>query len=186
LNEELGCNYNDEVSEILSGEIKLFGEENLDCRDLRECAEDYVDTRSCESDVDFYMVEEEVCGRTTIVAYNIITDLPIFQVDLENWDEDRLDVSFVQSDVIYCSHCYNGLQDGGEEDVDCGGDCKECLPSDKRISFGDLIKWPLWLIILLMLAILAKWLDEEWKKENERGVKQFRVKQKVIKLMMLG
>jgi predicted nucleic acid-binding Zn ribbon protein len=165
------CDYNENTIEILMGNEILHGLEVRECSDLNECADDYTDNRACVSDSNIYFEEKLVCGKKNIVAYNTETDRPIFQIDLEKWRNDEFNVLFLQSDVIYCESCYNGLRDSEEGDVDCGGECKECLPEVKGISFIKNTKWSLWFLILLLIALLV-WLWNEERRKRRRIKKE--------------
>ena len=104
---------------------------------------------------------DSVCGVETLVALNAENKLPVTQVNLESWEAKRLEVSFVQGSDIQCSSCFNGIIDGNETGVDCGGDCRKCMT-----EFGipkRFLVWPWWLLFLILVGYFLR---EEWKKRS--------------------
>jgi hypothetical protein len=41
-----------------------------------------------------------------------------------------------EKEEVFISHCGNGIQDGNESGIDCGGDCDSCLTVDLSCNLG--------------------------------------------------
>jgi len=155
------CRYDGKVGDIFEGKIKYVGFQERVCSDRKGCALEYSEEQNCRETVDLEFRVDSVCGVETLVALNAENKLPVTQVNLESWEAKRLDVSFVQGSDIQCSSCFNGIIDGNETGVDCGGDCRKCMT-----EFGipkRFLVWPWWLLFLILVGYFLR---EEWKKRS--------------------
>ncbi len=121
------CTYTDKTENILEGNIKFGGYKNRDCKDITKCIDPYSEERSCE---DIYTIELEKitqCNENYMVATDPLSGKEIARINLDSWKNKKLDLIFLEGKSVYCSSCYNGIKDINEEDIDCGGDCKECV-----------------------------------------------------------
>ncbi|MCU0642028.1 MAG: right-handed parallel beta-helix repeat-containing protein [archaeon] len=153
------CIYVDKVSDILQGTLSYTGYQERVCYDKNLCAENYTEYQNCTSGVELEMSKAEVCREDKLVAVNTRTNTPVTTINLESFKSNEIDVSFVQSYSVFCPHCYNGIQDAGEEGIDCGGECRLCKP-ESRIPWG-IIAWALWIMAALLLVPILKLLKED-------------------------
>jgi len=100
-------------------------------------------------------------------------------IDKDSWDNNGdFDVSFVQSGAEYPKSCYNTILDENEENVDCGGNCKECkkergLVLKKDISAETMARILIWfgLIIAVMFAGFNIYYHREFFGRNKGIIK---------------
>ena len=121
------CNYASNVENVLKGEVGLTGYKERTCSDANSCISSFIEKSSCSSNVKIELQKKRVCGVDTLSAVNGDTKNPVSNINLETFSAKKLDLSFIQSDTVYCASCYNSIQDGDEERIDCGGSCKPCL-----------------------------------------------------------
>jgi hypothetical protein len=80
-------------------------------------------------------------------------------MDISSLESNKLDVAFLQEKVKYCPECYDGLLDGDETGIDCGGSCRPC--GIERGWLWNLINGALILAALLLLIPILKMSQEE-------------------------
>ncbi len=176
------CEYGQNAGDVLAGDIKYLGVKSRECKDISGCSVGYTDKQSCSSDFEIKTNKEEICGGEYLVSSSIESEKPVSTINIESWKADKLDVGFVQNDVLFCSTCYNGIRDADEIGVDCGGSCKEC--ASDRTNFIDYAKnkvynlidneiirnyiWLILLIILLIIYFIWLWLFFLYKRRKEK------------------
>jgi hypothetical protein len=148
------CNYQDKVGDILKGEISLTGYKERLCVDTHECKENITEYMNCTSGIELEFVKEIVCKENILIALNKKTRVPIMAVNLDSWEANLLDVSYIQSNATYCPTCYDEVKDGNEQGIDCGGDCRPCEP-ESRFPIS-LMTWLLWALAVILLILLLK------------------------------
>lgn len=121
------CSYTDKTEDIILSNIRFAGYEERACADLNGCADNFVEQRECADTFKVKFVKIEQCGKPFLVALDENSQREVSEIDLNAWKQQRLDIAFIQSNFSYCPTCYNGMQDGTEEGIDCGGDCKQCI-----------------------------------------------------------
>jgi hypothetical protein len=150
-----GCDYQNRVDDIINGEITYDGIRHRECTDvIPDCADDYTDYENCTSNVTLEMKKEEVCGKEMLTAVNTKTGALVASIDMKSWESNRLDVAFTQKEVVYCPYCYNGIKDGSESGIDCGGECRACKP-ESRLPIA-LFNWMLWILAAILLLPILK------------------------------
>ena len=144
------CKYSDETGAVLRGAVRFYGLKKRYCRDLNACVQNYLDITPCESFVSLRFVSEaqlspgeESCEKDLLTLYLKDKDVPVSSIDLDSWEKGKLDTKFIQSHVNYCSYCFDAVKNFNEEGIDCGGNCKQCVPEKEE---------PIGLILIILLA----------------------------------
>ncbi len=87
----------------------------------------------------------------SVTLFDTYLDVPVAHVILDDAEEDTsLDVVFVQSGAENAPHCYNTVEDEGEEGVDCGGGCTSCKKESVYYLPGAL-----WITVILLGLLLV-------------------------------
>lgn len=105
------------------------------CVDSNKCVNNYIEERSCSTAIDIQIREFTKCGKNYIGIFNILDDFLIASIEKSNSLSHSLKIDF--SNIMqtqYCPYCFNGVKDGDETDIDCGGSCKEC--QEKQVIFN--------------------------------------------------
>ncbi len=158
------CGYLDDFGSIASGEVSLSGSESRICSDKNGCGESYTERRSCETikkvDVSLSIEKDLEMKEDILIGKDILTDNPIFEINVDALREGRLEISFVQSEDMYANHCYNSKMDGDETGIDCGGMCKACfvpggVVNDVKYIYYKFPLWSIWLLILVLIGSIV-------------------------------
>jgi hypothetical protein len=148
------CTYVDKVGDVITGDINYMGLQQRLCVDHNGCRDNMTEYKNCTSDVELEFVRGFVCDEDTLKAINKKTGLPVTLIDIEAWKSNMLDVAFIQASVQYCASCYNGIKDGNEQGIDCGGDgCRLCRP-EHRLWYW--LNWILWVLAAILLIPVLK------------------------------
>ncbi|MGC9309790.1 MAG: right-handed parallel beta-helix repeat-containing protein, partial [Candidatus Nanoarchaeia archaeon] len=113
---------------------KLTGQQTRVCRDKQGCVRTKEETRSCSVDIDVQVQEDEWCGEDVIEIYS---DKLIARIKDKRDLKGGVDINLIAGNQTYCDYCYNGILDGDEEGIDCGGSCQICRDESYRISWYD-------------------------------------------------
>ncbi len=149
-----GCGYGNVLNDVITGKISYTGYRERTCIDYNNCADSYIEYENCTSGVEIETAKADICDEDTLTLIEKVTKTPITTINLDTWRADRLDVAFTQERVKYCPSCYDGIQDGSEEGIDCGGECRACRP-EYRLP-AALIAWLLALLAALLLVPILK------------------------------
>ncbi len=102
------------------------------CVDSNRCVNNYIEEKNCSTAIDVEIREFTKCGRNYVGIFNILNESLIASIEKSNSLSQSLKIDF--SNIMqtqYCPYCFNGVKDGDETDIDCGGSCKEC--QEKRV-----------------------------------------------------
>ena len=130
---------------LSENEYLYGGVQSRICKDSNKCTNDVRETQECSTAVDVYIQPFTKCGEDYIGLYNNLDDSLI--ANLKQGNEQAPYVNIDLSNIAtspYCNYCFNGILDGDEIDVDCGGSCMMC--EDRRVvnDFGDGFLVRLW------------------------------------------
>lgn len=120
------CTYLGKTEDILNNRINYNGFQERTCVDSNNCVEGFGEQRNCEDVFKVNFVQVEQCGIPFLVALDEDSKREVSQINLASWQSQKLDIAFIQNNFTYCPSCYNGYRDAGEENIDCGGLCKDC------------------------------------------------------------
>jgi len=148
------CIYTEKIDDFINGQVGFGGYHNRLCRDANDCVESFTEEKACEEYYSLEMERVEQCGKDFLVAVDPSSERQVAKIDLESWQEDKLDITLVQGDQVYCPSCYNGAQDADEEGLDCGGLCKPCTKN--FVAPKTLISIAFWLISALFSLLFVR------------------------------
>ena len=148
------CYYTEKVNDIFNGKVHFGGYQKRICEDSTGCLNTFEEERTCEDSFDLELDIYEECGERYLATIDSKTKRPVAKINLDSWETDKLDISFTQGKVIYCEDCYNGIMDGSEKGIDCGGrDCKPC--QENKVSW-NLIPVLFWVLSVLFSVLFVK------------------------------
>lgn len=131
-----------------SQEIKeLPGKTDRICIDKNSCVGAIREVKSCSTGVDIYTQKFSKCGSSYVDVHNKLDGSLVARLEVGTEESPRLNIRLDAGGEIYCDYCYNGVLDGDEEEIDCGGSCSSCAGKDGPISlgsqtfFGKIISW---------------------------------------------
>ncbi|RMD46050.1 hypothetical protein D6829_00575 [Candidatus Pacearchaeota archaeon] len=119
---ELNYNFVDLIGDSIA---EPKGIQSRVCRDLNGCAEPRKETRECALSVDVYTKEFRKCGIDYLGVYNKLTDELLAKIELGPTTDPYVNID-IGPDAEFCDYCYDGVKDGDETGIDCGGSCMSC------------------------------------------------------------
>lgn len=108
------------------GISQLTGSKTRSCIDKEGCVSTQKEEQACSVSVDIYTKKFERCGEVYIGIYSILDDSVLAILKEGSEDKPSLNIYFDDQESIYCDYCFDGVMNGDEDDVDCGGSCKKC------------------------------------------------------------
>lgn len=105
---------------------QLTGSKSRLCVDSEGCASPAKEEKACSVSTDIYTKKFEKCGEEYIGIYDVLTGgvLAILKEGAEN--TPYLNIYFNDQESVYCDYCFDGVMNGDEEKIDCGGSCRDC------------------------------------------------------------
>ena len=107
----------------------LRGTKSRVCKDLRRCIPSQKEVRACSVSVDIYTSKFKKCGEEYIGVYNVFNDELLAVVREGTKKSPFLNIYFDKENEFECDYCFDGIMDGDEVGVDCGGSCRDCVES---------------------------------------------------------
>jgi hypothetical protein len=107
--------------------VNIDGIRSRICEDANDCIAPRKEVEVCSVSVDIYTERFERCGESYIGVYDSLTEEVVSIVKEGRGRDPYLNIYFGDEDDIYCDYCYDGKMNGDEEDIDCGGSCKDCF-----------------------------------------------------------
>ena len=104
----------------------LDGRKSRVCRDTNSCAEPVKEFAECALDVDIYTRRFSKCGENFIGIYNKLDGSLVARLEEGTVSDPHLDIYLDAKESEYCDYCFDGILDGDESGVDCGGSCMSC------------------------------------------------------------
>ena len=142
-----GCSPNWECDEWFA--CLPAGEQWQRCYDTKGCASDRYITRQCEYEgPPLACVENWLCGAWTSCAINGTQSRSC--EDLAGCGTTALQPSLSQ-ECVYLPTCFDGVQNGDETGVDCGGSCGVCVVTERP----SIVERTWWWLVFLLLALLS-------------------------------
>lgn len=140
------CNVDYDLLDVKDNEYYYNGYRERICKDSNGCVSPIIEKEECSLQVDVYTRAFTKCGKEYVGIYNSLTDeilatmqksgvVPSLNINLKSSSED-----------IYCDYCYDGILNGDEEQIDCGGSCPSCegyvVYDDYNLNFFEkIVKW---------------------------------------------
>lgn len=158
------CSYLSKTSDILASNIRFKGYSERACTDENNCADNFIEQKSCEDSFKVRFVKIEQCGVPFLVALDEKSNREVSEINLNAWKQRKLNLAFVQSNFSYCPSCYDGVQNMDEQGIDCGGSCKECV-KETGINEQIIFISSSWALSLLLLSgfIFSSFFDRKTK-----------------------
>ncbi len=117
---------------------ELRGMRSRICRDLNSCVGPINEVRECFLSIDIYTKKIYKCAIEYVGVYNKLDDSLIARIEQGSEDNPFLNIRIDDgNENLYCDYCYDGVRDGDEERVDCGGGCVSCEEKYKKIIFRE-------------------------------------------------
>jgi len=136
------CEVDYNFLDLIGGRVdEIQGSKFRVCRDRSGCISDREETRSCSVGVDIYTRRFTKCGAEFIGIYNRLDNELIARIEEGTLDNPYLNIRLDGGDSIYCDYCFDGIQNGDEEEVDCGGSCEDCSDKYRSTTFKKKNWW---------------------------------------------
>jgi hypothetical protein len=148
------CTFLEEATDIFLGKIQFRGIKERVCHDLNKCIPDFTEQASCVENYSLKLKPKTECGEDYLFMVDPVSDRPIAKIKLASWENNRLDIVFVQDYSAYCPSCYNGKKDENEEKIDCGGSCKPCAQESNLFMIILVIFF--WSVALISIFLIAR------------------------------
>jgi len=121
------CEYTGRIDKIFEGKIGFGGAQSRVCRDANKCGiSSFYQYRQCSDEFELKLSPGRECDQNILRVIDPGSDQTIAKINLDRWEQNKLDLSFVQGERQYCPSCYDTTQNNDEEGIDCGGSCRSC------------------------------------------------------------
>lgn len=106
---------------------KITGSKSRVCRDKNSCISPVTDKINCSTRVDILLEETIICNETYLEVYDKLEGNLLSTVKYSK-ENESMDINLLMSDATpkKCPYCSNGMKDGDEIGIDCGGSCSPC------------------------------------------------------------
>lgn len=116
----------------------LYGVKSRVCIDKNNCINAKTEEEKCSIGVDIYTKQFVKCGESFIGIYDKLNNNLIVRIKDKTEINSYLSIYFRdEKDNEYCDYCFDGEMNGDEEEIDCGGSCKDCSDKYKQIIFKE-------------------------------------------------
>lgn len=136
----------------------LRGIKSRYCVDKNSCVGSKKEAENCSVNVDIYTKKITRCGENFVGIYDGLNNNLIARVKEGYEFNPHLNIYLdEQQENDYCDYCFDGIMDGDEEGVDCGGSCESCSDRYRKVSFekrGQLDNFVDWIKGIFMIASL--------------------------------
>lgn len=121
---------------ISGRDYSLSGQQTKICTDENSCVSTSVTTRDCLLVIDIYTTSFEECDKEYIGIYNSLNDELLVNIEKSN-NPDKLNIDLSgDTENIYCDYCFDGIKNGDETQIDCGGSCSSCASKEIDTEFS--------------------------------------------------
>ena len=113
--------------DLVTGIEEIKGIKSRICEDKNSCSQTKYETKNCSTSVDIYTRRIKKCGVNYIGIYNKLTNKLIAKIEQSQAkDKQYLNIQITNKEREDCDFCFDGIKNGDEEQVDCGGSCQAC------------------------------------------------------------
>ncbi|MAH46533.1 hypothetical protein CMI37_11950 [Candidatus Pacearchaeota archaeon] len=113
--------------DLISQTKEIRGAKSRTCVDRKNCVATKYEVKNCSLRTDIYTKRVKKCGTDYIGIYNKLTNNLIAKIEQgKAKDNPYLNIQITDSEKEYCDYCFDGIKNGDEEQVDCGGSCEPC------------------------------------------------------------
>jgi hypothetical protein len=115
----------------------LGGTKSRVCRDNNDCADPENEVKNCSVNVDIYTRSIRKCGKDYLGVFDRLDNSLIARIDKKSGDEPYLNIHLGSDEDSsqYCDYCFDGIRNGDETGVDCGGSCQACSDRFVRVAY---------------------------------------------------
>jgi len=117
------CHIVYDLDDIIAGGISLQGKQTRLCIDINKCIPNTIERKDCNPKTSILLEKVEKCNKQYLEVYDKDGQELISRLELI---DGKLYIQFILDQTEYFPYCYNNIQDCGETNVDCGGDCIAC------------------------------------------------------------
>lgn len=139
------CDVNYNFLDLVGGSISdLSGSRSRICEDKNKCSSATTESKECSVNIDIYTKRFVKCGKEYIGVYNSLNNELIARIDIGTEGNPSLNLFLDnQASSEYCDYCFNGVMDGDESGIDCGGGCMGCDEKYGDIDYdkGGFLDW---------------------------------------------
>jgi len=136
------CDVDYNFLDLVGGNVdEIEGSKFRVCRDRNNCISDLEEIRSCSVSVDIYTRRFTKCGEEFIGVYNRLDNELVARINEGTKDNPYLNIHLDSRDSVYCDYCFDGVKNGDEEEVDCGGSCEACFDKYQKTTFKKKTWW---------------------------------------------
>lgn len=141
------CEYSlDDSSAVLTG-AALTAKKTRYCEDKAGCGAGEFQTQSCSSAAGVTVSRE----GNFVSLLDSITGAKVACIGQNGWTSNgTLDILFTMENCTTPGTCFDGIMNGNETGTDCGGECKSCGLSVKRVAYESSWYW----LVLVFLSLL--------------------------------
>ena len=131
----------DFVDLIGDGFMNLRGSKSRICVDDEKCTLSQREIKDCSVSVDVYTDDFKKCGEEYVGIYNSLNDEMLAIVKRGMGDNEYLNIYFSKEENIRCDYCFDGVMNGDEEEIDCGGSCQNCDDYERVVYEESFWEW---------------------------------------------
>jgi hypothetical protein len=131
------CDVDYNFMDLVGGAISdLSGTKSRVCVDGNSCVDSVEEVRSCSINVDIYTRRFSKCGQDFVGIYNRLDNDLIARIEEGDVNNPHLNIHLDDNEEdVFCDYCFDGVKNGDEDGVDCGGSCKKCSEKYKQVEF---------------------------------------------------
>jgi hypothetical protein len=131
------CDVNYNFMDLVGGAISdLSGTKSRICVDDNSCADSVEEVKSCSVNVDIYTRRFSKCGQDFIGIYDRLDNDLIARIEEGYANNPHLNIHLDDGkESEFCDYCFDGMKNGDETGIDCGGSCQICSEKFKRVDF---------------------------------------------------
>ena len=124
-----GCDVDYDFVDLVGADqiMQLEGSKSRVCVDKRGCVATQKEEVICSIGVDIYTKRFERCGEGYVGIYDVLDDSTLAILKEGGREKLSLNIYFDDQDSVHCDYCFDGEMNGDEEEVDCGGSCRDCV-----------------------------------------------------------
>ena len=131
------CEVSYSFEDLIEGVEQISGKRKSFCEDLNGCSSPYYNESECVVVLDIYAEEKSWCGEDFVWIYDRESDDLLARIRDNRLDENPfLNIDFL-GEVGNCDYCFDGVLNGDEEGVDCGGSCGVCVVEFFEVSWFE-------------------------------------------------
>lgn len=130
------------------------------CKDYSKCLSDFVDSKNCKTKIPITMRKIQLGDKEYTEVYDEKNVL-VSRLALINEKNDKLDVQMLFDDSAYQPHCYDGIKNFDEDEIDCvfdkDGNCPVCKQEFYSMKGNYLLMIGVLISLIVLCLIFIGW-----------------------------